>query len=85
MKSVLRTNFRHGFTVVFTAWRHADGPEGCGKKDYILSNRFHIIIIFPLFLLFFLFKRLGTLRPSARRARIRSGRVYESLNVSGSL
>ena len=40
MKSVLRTNFRHGFTVVFTAWRHADGPEGCGKKDYILFNRF---------------------------------------------
>ena len=39
--------FRHGFTVVFTAWRHAvghvgerpnthaDGPEGCGRKSSV--------------------------------------------------
>ena len=31
--------FRHGFTVVFTAWRHADGPEGCGRKNYIFSSK----------------------------------------------
>ena len=32
----LKLIFRHGFTVVFTAWRHADGPEGCGRKTIFL-------------------------------------------------
>merc|ERR1719225_1708674 len=29
---------RYGFTVVFTAWRHADGPEGCGEGEMTCPN-----------------------------------------------
>jgi len=34
----LRKSDRHGFTVVFTAWRHADGPEGCGEGEMTCPN-----------------------------------------------
>ena len=49
--------FRHGFTVVFTAWRHAvghvgerpnthaDGPEGCGRKSSVNISIFSTNII----------------------------------------
>ena len=37
--------FRHGFTVVFTAWRHADGPEGCGKKGFFFLNKMSFFVL----------------------------------------
>ena len=35
---VLRKSDRHGFTVVFTAWRHADDAGSCGDAEMTCPN-----------------------------------------------